>query len=701
MHIEEQMQKAVGRFDWPTVEARLKAVEPAELRGWAENLLDVILRDGYLIVRRPDTGQKAQRDAFLERLRSFLHDRGMADLLDERANEFSSLAHTEEAYQEVLASSRTDLLAHLSPEELAWAAIRAVDTGTREMEALIKSSFVDIKHMVDPVTAKLPVDADGVPASPDGVLNMLQGTLTATLKMLAYANNWFDRHEILVLPTPVTTTGEHQKIAGGNIYLATIWSQVERSDGRCRYFDGAVTREEVEFQNAEAPEEGPHRGDAVRFTFENKLEIELHIAGERLRRMFFGFFVSLDRDPVLAAKVVATPPVPPAPQGYVSVEEAHGALALSHLVFKSVFEIKTLFAGLTLLEWLRGYAVVQKLAREHLRGPQPADGVVRVEEGEVIKALTDHGLPEDRARVFFRHATFGKGADDVFDAPFARCRDGRFCFIVAIAAYLNPAFVVLSQLSSLRCDMAWKGEPFEANTLKLFRTHGVEATSIHRQIEGKELEIDCVALWDDILFVCEDKNYFLPGDNPQREFWFLRDQAAAARQVMKKVRAIQAHPEIVSEALGKMVTWKCIVPVVLNGSPFSLPGPIKCVHFYDSSALHRFFEDGFVSYSVDQGGADAPRPIPACTTRLWAGSRSCAEDLLRQMERPEQVVHALEFFRRARRVAPMSRRLYIDTIVVERLPSSTESLAKAIGMEEEDLMNNVRATADSGRHFAE
>src|SRR5947209_8566726 len=108
MHIEAQLQRAVGRFDWPTVEARLKSVEPGELRGWAENFLDVTLRDGYLIVRRPDDGHKAKRDGFLERLRSFLGDRGMADLLDDRVDQFSSLAHTEEAYQEVLASLSTD-----------------------------------------------------------------------------------------------------------------------------------------------------------------------------------------------------------------------------------------------------------------------------------------------------------------------------------------------------------------------------------------------------------------------------------------------------------------------------------------------------------------------------------------------------------------------------------------------------------------
>ena len=698
MHIEERMQKAVGRFDWPAVEARLTEVQSDELQEWADNFLNVILRDGYLIVRRPETATKAQRDTFLEQLRSFLTDRGLAELLNDRADEFDSLTHTEAAYQAVLASVRNDLLARLSSEEMIWAAIRAVETASREMEEKIKSSLRGIKHLLDPVTAKLPVDADGFAASPDGVLNMLQGTLSATLKMLAYGNGWFDGPGLLTLPNPVQTTDEHRAIASGNIYLAVAWSQIERSDGRCRYFNGKVSREEIEFRSPENHGEVSHRGDAIKFSFKNNYEIELHLAGERLRRMFFGFFVSLDRDPLLASKVKTAPPVSPAPQNYVSVEEAHGALALSQVFFKTVIEIKTLFGGLTLLEWLRGYAVLQKVARQYTGRPAQAEGIVLVESAQIVSTLIEYGLCEDRARVFFGHVCFGKGSDDIFDAPFVHCRDGRFCFITGIAAHLNPAFVVLSQLSSLRCNMTSKGEPFEANIQKLFHDHGVDAVGIHRHANGVELEIDCVALWDDTLFVFEDKNYSLPGDKPQSEFWFLKDQVDAAEQVMRKVKAIEDNPEIVSGAMGKTVTWKRIVPVVLNAMPFSLPGPNRRgVHFYDSSALHRFFEDGFIGYSVDTGNGLAPQIIPESMTKLWVGGRPCAEDLLRQMERPEQVVRGLPYFRQVGRGFPVSRVLYIATSVVERLPSTAESLATTIAMKEDvlDMHTGVTAGAHS------
>lgn len=692
MHIEPVMQQAVGRFDWPAVEAHLAAIDSSDLRRASENLVDVALRDGYLILRRQDAAREQQRDQFVQQLTAFLANSGMNDIIEQRADKLASVSHTETAYQTVLESLRTDLMVHVSSEELVWAAIRAGESASREMVATIKNSLSTIDHFVDPITAKLPVDADGVPVNPDGALNMLQETITATLKMLGYSNNWFDRDGAFVLPPPTATTDDHLKIANGNTYLAAAWKQIERSDGRCRYFDGAVTRQLLEVPNPDT-ENASNQVEAVFFSFENKKEVELHIAGERLRRMCFGFFVSLDRDQNLAARVIAHPPVPSAPQGYVSVEEAHGALTLSHLFFKSVFDITTLFAGLTLLEWLRGYAVIQKLAREHLYGPEPSEGIVMLAENSIIDALVEYGLSTEKAREFFRLICFGRVSDDLFDAPFIRCDDGRYCFVVGVAAQLNPTFVVLSQLSTLQCDMGWKGEPFEANTIELFRTHGIDAAEIRRRVDGEELQVDCIAVWDDILFVCEDKNYFLPSDNPQSEFWFLHDQADAARQVLRKVQTIEDHPEIVSESLNNDVTWQRIIPVVLNGAPFSIPGPIQGAHFYDASALHRFFEEGFIGYSVDRG-ISAPQPMAEGRVELWSGERPVAADLVKQLERPEQVAQVSSDFRRARGVFPISRELCVSTILLGRVTPTVETIAESIGIQKEQLTNRL---ADQSR----
>ncbi|QDU86789.1 hypothetical protein Pla175_01410 [Pirellulimonas nuda] len=681
MHLETKIQKAVARFDWPTVEAHLKAGAPSLMRARAEKFLDVILRDGYLIIRRPNDGQKAARDHFLESMGIFFSQETLIDLLHDRADKVSSMQHTEEAYQEVLQTLSNDVLSYLSPEQLAWAAIRHMDSEIRSMESQCKASLSTMTEMVDPVSIKLPIEADGPIVSPDDALNTLQTALTATLKMLGYNNSWFDDEGALVLPAPVSTTGGHKELAIGNILLATIWGQVERSDSRCRYFGGSVTRQEIETNHFAAPDDGPRKQDSVCFAFDDGGEIELHIAGERLRRKLFDIYLSVDRFHARAAEQ----PAAPSPPTYISTEETRCLLALTSLLFMPVDQDAKLFAGLTLREWTRGYAVIHKMARDYLEDTEPHDGLVMVAEADVVKTLTGHGLHEEKARTFLRHTTFGRGSVDVFDSPFVRCQDGRYCFVVTVAAFTDSASAIVSQLSSLRCDMSWKGKPFEEDTVKLLREQCDAAVGIHSKINGEELEIDCVALWDDILFVVENKNYFLPRDNPQSEYWFMKDQSDAARQVKAKAQSIEAHPQIVLEKLGKTVKWRKLVPVVLNGSPFSKSSPIEGVHFYDASALHRFFEQGFVSYSLVKGNSAAAVPVPESTIRLWSAPSPCAEDLLRQLENPAQVVHCLKLFKRNRLVAPMSQRLYLDTITLERLPSTVGNF----GGEEQDLKNSI------------
>ena len=686
MHIEEAMQKAVNRLDWAAVNKRLITVAPEDLEDWVANFLNVILRDGYLILRRPDVKKRARRDSFVNELRSFLTAHGLKELIDERDDEFSGQSHIEIAYHEILNTFDEKVLINLSPTEMVWAALRFADKYFRDARTRMFASPPDPNQIFDPVTAKLPVDQDGTLAHPDDVLNAIQGTLTSTLKMLSYSNGWFQDDGTLILPTIVPTTEEHSRIAGGTAYLAAIWRRLELSEGAYRYFGGTVVREEAQLQE----QDGTIRtGDTIKIEFSKAREIELRIAGERLRRMIFNFEVELQRDPRAHASVVDTLPLPAAPEAYVSFEEAHAALTLSHMIFRSVFDITRDLAGLTLAQWLRGYSVIRKLASAHLAAEATTEGVTIVQESDILSSLVSHGLPEDKAKIFFDHICFKQDSSDVFDAPLLRCEGDRLCFVVVGAAFLHIPFTIMSQLSSLGCNMTWKGNPFEESVVKLFRDHGVAASGIRRTIDGSQIQIDCVALWDDVLFVIEDKNYSLPGDNAQQEYWFLHDQADAASQVQRKVEAVEAHPELVWDALGDRVTWKRIVPIVLNGTLFSLTGDIDGVHFFDSSALRRFLEDGFLTLSAERGGGDGPTPIRPGLTRLWSGERPNAEDLIRQLERPAQVVQAAHFWGRRWQAMPLSDRLSFATILVERIPTTPELLARSIGIEEADLRAGI------------
>ena len=124
-------------------------------------LIDVILRDGYPILQRPDEKKQARRDAFVANLRSFLQSHGMQDMLDDRAGQLAGQAHTETAYHEILRTLSEKLLTHLSAAELVWAVLWVPEKSFRRFWDRMFKMPTDPEHMFDPVTVKLPVDQDG------------------------------------------------------------------------------------------------------------------------------------------------------------------------------------------------------------------------------------------------------------------------------------------------------------------------------------------------------------------------------------------------------------------------------------------------------------------------------------------------------------------------------------------------------------
>ncbi len=125
--------------------------------------------------------------------------------------------------------------------------------------------------------------------------------------------------------------------------------------------------------------------------------------------------------------------------------------------------------------------------------------------------------------------------------------------------------------------------------------HNIDCSNYYRRISRQELEIDCLALWEGVLFVFECKNYALPSENPRHQYSFLLNQKDAKRQLLEKVNAINSRPALVSEALKKNVTWTKVIPIVLNGMPFSLSGKIDGAYFLDYATLKNFLQTGMAT----------------------------------------------------------------------------------------------------------
>jgi hypothetical protein len=661
MNIPDNLKKAIGSFNWVDVQTHFEGFPSDKLRAEIELVLDVILRDGYLILRRPDPAKATGRSSFMAAFRNFAAVHGADGLFGERASRIEGASLTELVYQELLSSVRTHVLSRLAPDVFIWAVLRKCELLARDLNAAIQS-HLSAASIVDPVAMRVLVASAGGDVNPDELLDSIMLRLTATIKMLAYELEWFAEDGVIDIPAPAMTAVLPDEVVRTNHFLAEAWSLVERSEGRCRYFGGSVTEAE-----RRAGAGAGNRVKVVRFEFPDAGEVGICVAGERMKHMFLGFIQGLDQDPGIQAKLTLPGPTPLAPDGLVSLYEANAAIALTHILFKWVEDVKEEYAGLTVFEWLRGYSLIQKLGSTHLRGARREVYAVYTPRF-LEEVLSRAGLSLEKAKIFIRNVTFGKDAADVFDAPLLRCTNGTFFLVAPAVAVYNPALVIMSRLVSLQCNLSWKGKTLEDAIVGLFRKQGIPAAAIKRRIGGQECEVDCVVLWDGVLFVFECKNYSLPGDNAPAEFWFTVAQASAARQAKSKAEVLSRYPEAVAEELGVSPDWMQVIPVVLNGTPYALPGPIDGVRFYDASALHRFFEQGQIGFYVGD------KPVPERTIALWAGEHPSANDLLKQLTNPAQEALIREYFARSDVEFPISKRLVVSTIRIERRPTAFETV---------------------------
>ncbi len=201
----------------------------------------------------------------------------------------------------------------------------------------------------------------------------------------------------------------------------------------------------------------------------------------------------------------------------------------------------------------------------------------------------------------------------------------------------------------------------------MFRMQGIPAAAINRRIDGQQCEIDCVVLWDRILFVFECKNYSLPGDNAQSEYWFTVQQASAARQASIKADVLRQHPEVVAEAELKVTPdWVQIAPGCVEWH--ALPraqGLSTGSTFYDASALHhRFFDKGQVGFQT-RGYAAEWNDDAALT----GGASEPRMTLLKQLASPAQEALIRQYYDRRRIEFPISERLAVNTVTHERKPT--------------------------------
>jgi hypothetical protein len=337
---------------------------------------------------------------------------------------------------------------------------------------------------------------------------------------------------------------------------------------------------------------------------------------------------------------------------------------------------RTAFGGLTILEWLRGYSILQKCYAGE--SGVSSDAVVKIDPSEFDATLRRGGLRGIKAKTFLERITFQAGRRDLYDAPLLATTDGELFFVAALyRGGVDVALIISSQIGSQKLNVDSKGKTFERAVVKMFEEAGLTAKTFKFTIGSTSYNCDVAVLWDRHLFIFECKNYGLPTHDPADRLFFWMKQVAAVRQVERIAKDLTDHPDILRQNFGENATWDEIHTVVLNASFLSFPKSRTGTFSYDASALGRLLKGGTLNeiHSLPINGKRIE--VSFEVKRLWEGDRPTPEDLLREMEHPSQVVIEREKYYIARNLLPLSTTVAVIIEEPAGKPPDFESLAPA------------------------
>src|SRR5262249_48194154 len=153
-------------------------------------------------------------------------------------------------------------------------------------------------------------------------------------------------------------------------------------------------------------------------------EVVDYVANERLNDRLGQTLLEMLTETSLAAQAVGIQNgAPLIPGAFVSAAEGHSAVSLSEILSYDIAGDDERPGGLRLVEWLRGYAVLNVLAEERA-GERKESPVFVVQRAELLDVLEKCGLTGGTAARFVDRVTLNRSSRDMFDSPLIKTEDG-------------------------------------------------------------------------------------------------------------------------------------------------------------------------------------------------------------------------------------------------------------------------------------
>jgi hypothetical protein len=467
--------------------------------------------------------------------------------------------------------------------------------------------------------------------NPDTELFGVLKAMGSTVLLLAYQHGWLNAAGEVVLPDALTrpSTADIEAVQSV-LSFAAAWHGWERAQVRARF-----AHRPFKYLSPPFPA-GVLAGFTSILDVEPNHEVELidFIANDRLlartNQQYFQMLGQVRRDPEPSLDQAT----PLAPVGFVSFEEKHGLYTLYEYYSYDVQNDTKRYAGLTLMEWLRGYAILRRLAIE--LAPAPLDHPCpQLAEAAIVAYLTRGGLSEAAARSFLGHCCLTSRRSDIYDHPFIRVGVDRYLFVAPSQrnGILGP--IIVSALNGVGAMVQRKGTAFEKRLRKEIQGPDRKIAHFTKKRDKEEYDYDALMVWGNFCFLFECKNHTLSGGVIQLAYHAQQESLSHARQVLRLVDGLLTHPDMLDDHLPE-ARGKLLVPCVVNNLQYSVPDGIDGVLFADSSMIKRFLELAVIGQVGTRPGQEPVRMPDGEIIRLWAGDAPTPLEFLRHLRCPVQ-----------------------------------------------------------------
>lgn len=582
-----------------------------------------------LIFRYPAPSREKQRDKLFNHIETWVAEQRGDAAASRLRTVRQTIASAEAGYRQILRSLKASPFSAMAPDEQLWGGIAR---GIQELDHIRQTAnFVAGRPLGEGLMGE---STSGHQTDLDGATYTFSQFCTVLIGMLARQNNWVQPDGSILFPEWIESSEAALDASSEVVDLGVSWSRWTVAETRARLWNGVLLEREAGAQDRRfmpgaltVRVHQPGSGDVVDW-----------VAFQRLAQVTAQSFGELLLENRIADRIGDSDgPVELPPRAFMSILEASSAGLLFDMIALDPRD-GTAYHGCSLMEWIRGYALLSDLAHKAQRsGSTPSErGIVRLTRLVLKQHLIRVGLGDLSADAFIANTSMHLGSDDLFDCPLLALEAGDLILVTPVAAEANPARVALSNLTRLDQRFEAKGQAFEKRVHRFFADQGLETFTIKTTRERQSYEIDVLLTWGDYLFVFECKNRGPSNLKPRLAYNQARDRREFRDQIKRQIDGLLRYPDMLTSISGIDPREKTIVPVVLYSLPVADDGD-DSVCFYDWSALTRFFKSRYVSlkqFDVSAGEPSVLREIPLLD--LWGGDAPTPERFAHEVRLPFQ-----------------------------------------------------------------